>query len=174
MVKRIIKSFILKFSERIVSLAEESRELKKIKKFGLDKTISVYQVDLSGKVEIGQFTYINPGSRISGGEHAFVKIGKYCAIGRYTRISAYTHSLMVPTPDENHLQNVNVEKEIIIGNYVWIGDGVFIKPGVVIGDYAIIGANSVVTKDVESFEVVGGVPARHLRYNESHYLFKKK
>jgi len=42
---------------------------------------------------------------------------------------------------------------------------------VTIGDYAVIGANSIVTKDVKDFEIVGGVPAKHIRFNTEHYLW---
>ena len=99
-------------------------------------------------------------------------IGKYCAIGRYVSITSRGHSLSVPTSDEVHLEHEHVEADTIIGDYVWIGDHVFVKHGITVGDYAIIGAGSVVTKDVQSFEIVGGVPAKHIRFNEDHYRFK--
>ncbi len=51
-----------------------------------------------------------------------------------------------------------------IGNDVWIGDNVFIKGGVTIGDGAVIGAGAVVTKDVPPYAIVGGVPAKIIRY----------
>lgn len=53
---------------------------------------------------------------------------------------------------------------IVIGNDVWIGDGVFIARGVKIGDGAIVAARAVITKDVEPYSIVGGVPARRIRY----------
>lgn len=53
---------------------------------------------------------------------------------------------------------------IIIGNDVWIGANVCILPGVHIGDGAILAAGAVVTKDVEPYEVIGGVPAKHIKY----------
>ncbi|MCZ7442392.1 CatB-related O-acetyltransferase [Agrobacterium rhizogenes] len=53
---------------------------------------------------------------------------------------------------------------IKIGNDVWIGDGVFISRGVTIGDGAVIAARAVVTKDVAPYAIVGGVPAKLIRY----------
>ena len=46
---------------------------------------------------------------------------------------------------------------------MWIGANVFITPGVTVDDNSIIGANSVVTKDVEPFSIVGGAPAKLIR-----------
>jgi FkbM family methyltransferase len=54
--------------------------------------------------------------------------------------------------------------KIKIGNDVWLGEGVFISRGVTIGDGAIVAARSVVTKDVPPYAIVGGVPAKVLRY----------
>jgi acetyltransferase-like isoleucine patch superfamily enzyme len=51
---------------------------------------------------------------------------------------------------------------VIIGDNVWIGEKASIMPGVHIGEGAIIGANAVVTKDVQAYSVVGGIPAKIL------------
>ena len=51
-----------------------------------------------------------------------------------------------------------------IGDDVWIGTNVIILPGVNIGSHCIIGAGAVVTKDVPDYAVVGGVPAKVIRY----------
>ncbi len=55
-------------------------------------------------------------------------------------------------------------KKCIIGNDVWIGERALIKPGVIVGDGAVIGMGSVVTKNVLPYEIVAGVPARHIKY----------
>ena len=49
-----------------------------------------------------------------------------------------------------------------------------IKEGVEIGDFAVFGANTVVVRDVEAFEIVAGVPAKHIGYNKEHYLYPNK
>ncbi len=56
---------------------------------------------------------------------------------------------------------------IVIADNVWIGFGAIILPGVTIGQGSIVGAGAVVTKSVEPFSVVGGVPARLIRYRQN-------
>ncbi|MCA9235124.1 MAG: CatB-related O-acetyltransferase [Planctomycetales bacterium] len=53
--------------------------------------------------------------------------------------------------------------QIYIGHDVWIGSRVFIRDGVAVGDGAIVGAGAVVVKDVPSYSIVGGVPAKVIR-----------
>lgn len=62
---------------------------------------------------------------------------------------------------------------VTIGNDVWIGANVIILPGVTIGDGAILAAGAVVTKDVEPYAIVGGVPAKLIRYRFSEEYRKK-
>lgn len=58
-------------------------------------------------------------------------------------------------------------RDIKIGNDVWIGANVTLTPGITIGDGAVIAAHAVVTKDVQPYSVVGGVPAKHLKFRFS-------
>ncbi len=64
-------------------------------------------------------------------------------------------------------------RKIIIGNDVWVGENAFLRRGVSIGDGAIIGARTVVTRDVAPYEIVVGVPSRHLRLRFDEATVKK-
>ena len=59
--------------------------------------------------------------------------------------------------------NVVSKGDTVIGNDVWIGNSVTMMQGIHIGDGAIIGTNSLVTKDVEPYSIVGGNPAKLIR-----------
>lgn len=66
------------------------------------------------------------------------------------------------------------KQRVIIGNDVWIGDSVILIDGIKIGDGAVIAAGAVVTKDVEPYSIVGGVPAAIIRYRfEKNDIIKK-
>ena len=58
-----------------------------------------------------------------------------------------------------YLERFNQKEGIEIGHDVWIGMGTYILPGVKIGNGVTVAANSVVTKDLDDYTVVGGVPA---------------
>lgn len=95
-------------------------------------------------------------------------IGNNCLTGRCVTITDNNHgdssyeSLKTP-PLKRPLVNKN---DVIIGDNVWIGDKSTILSGVEIGDGAVIAANSVVTKNVPSYSVVAGIPAKIIRnYN---------
>ncbi|MDD6796765.1 MAG: CatB-related O-acetyltransferase [Clostridia bacterium] len=64
-------------------------------------------------------------------------------------------------------------KPITIGNDVWIGANVILLPGIHIGDGAVIAAGAVVTKDVEPYAIVGGVPAKIIRYRFDREIIDK-
>ena len=84
-------------------------------------------------------------------------MGPHCTI--YIRNHAFDR-LDIPMCE----QGFQSEKPIVIGNDVWIGGHVIILPGVQIGNGAIVGAGAVVTKNVPDYAIVGGNPARIIRY----------
>lgn len=64
------------------------------------------------------------------------------------------------------------EKTTIIGHDVWIGERAMIKSGVTIGDGAVIGMGSIVTHDVEPYDIVAGIPAKHIKFRFSEEIIK--
>lgn len=74
--------------------------------------------------------------------------------------------ILIPE-DEKPLDFFSVNQKTTIGNDVWIGKNAIIIAGVKIGNGAIIGAGAVVTKDVPDYAIVGGVPAKIIRYRAS-------
>lgn len=94
-----------------------------------------------------------------------VTIGRFCSIGRRCSIGAAKHDIGSFSSHPDFARpDFDSDPQTIIGNDVWIGDNAVIVAGVTIGDGACVGGGAVVTKDVEPYAVVAGVPARLLRY----------
>ncbi len=132
---------------------------------------------------IGNHTYDN-GALVFRWTSAPVTIGKFCSIANGVRfivdeafhsastITSYPlvnnlykneDTLVTGSSKKVFLDKVDQKKGITIGNDVWIGMGVYIMPGVTIGNGVTIAANSVVTKDIADFTLVGGVPAKVIK-----------
>lgn len=88
-----------------------------------------------------------------------VTIGKDVLMGPDVVIMTSSHQFEDPDIPIR-LQGAEVSRPVVIGDDVWIGTRVVILPGVHVGRGAVVGANAVVTKDVQEFAIVGGVPAR--------------
>ena len=131
------------------------------------------------KILLGEGSYFKSSVIVQGkgvlkiGDNSYV--GSYSVIGVNNKISIGNNVMIadsVSIRDSDHqfsLRNVPmrnqgiVSKEIIIEDDVWIGYGAVVTKGVKIKKGAIIGANSVVTRDVDEFCIVGGVPARLIK-----------
>lgn len=93
-----------------------------------------------------------------------IEIGNGVLTGKWVTITDNSHgetdyeSLQIP-PNKRPIVS---KGSVVIGNNVWIGDKATILPGVIIGDNSVVAANAVVTKNVPSYSVVGGNPARIL------------
>lgn len=83
-------------------------------------------------------------------------------IGNFTSISPHVH-IITGDHDINSRNFAFKSKDIVIGNFVWIGSRATILPGVVIGEGAIVCAGALVTKDVLPYTMVGGVPAKFIK-----------
>ncbi len=128
--------------------------------------------------KIGMYSYIGENCRI------YAKIGRFCSISSNVKIVEATHPInFVSTSPSLYSSakqcNATFVKENLfddllkisdsnfpceIGNDVWIGENVMIKGGIKIGDGACIAMGAVVVKDVPPYAVVGGVPAKIIKY----------
>ena len=133
----------------------------------------------------GRFTYGRPLIGYRNNTAKFI-CGNFCSISNTVMIylGGNHHAEWVTTYPFGHVHkdvfsNTNGEShpstkgDVIIGNDVWIADNVKILSGVKIGDGAIIANNSHVIKDVEPYSIVGGNPARFIKYRFSEEQIEK-
>lgn len=116
----------------------------------------------SGKILIGENFFANYNTFIYSSE-SYIKIGNDCLLGPDVLIINTNHVVQ-----KNKLirEQASISQPINIGNDVWIGAKSTILAGVTIGDGAVIAAGSVVNKNVEANAIVGGVPAKFIKYRE--------
>ncbi|HCT63049.1 MAG TPA: acetyltransferase [Erysipelotrichaceae bacterium] len=114
-----------------------------------------FNADFGKNISIGKNVFINSGCRFQ--DQGGIVIGDGCLIGHNVVLATINHALEPQMNRKNHYAPVH------IGNNVWIGSNVTVLPGVTIGDWAVIAAGAVVTKDVEAYTVVGGIPAKLIK-----------
>ena len=132
-----------------------------LKKMGNDVYImSSCMIQTPSGIELGDYTRINHHTVLSG--HGHLKIGKYVMVGNNCNILTSLHGFQDVSIPMMH-QGITYGP-VTIEDDVWIGANVVIMPDVIIGKGAIIGANAVVTEDVPPYAIVGGVPAKLIRY----------
>ncbi|MFA6005274.1 MAG: acyltransferase [Patescibacteria group bacterium] len=113
------------------------------------------------QIEIGDNVYFNHDVLLIVHGSASIKIGNDVLIGPYSYIFTkmhgyYTRRIPIRSQKETF-------KSIVIEDGVWLGANVIVMPGVTIHKGAIVGAGAVVTKDVKSYTIVGGIPAKFIR-----------
>ncbi len=135
--------------------------LKKLIIIGKNNTIQTgFRFGMKDILIIGDNCQINENVYIQS-----ATIGNNVLIAQNVAILAVTHkfdSLDMPIRQQGSTE----PKFVTINDDVWIGRNVVIMPGINIGTGAIIGAGAVVTKDVQPYAIVGGVPAKIIRYRK--------
>lgn len=123
-------------------------------------------------VIIGEYTVLNRKAHLNPGKKAQIKIGKYCHIGQGLTIYAFNHNFL--SNQSIPYDQKTIDKNVIIEDFVWIGANVTVLPGVTIDEGAIIGAGAVVTQNIPKGAIVGGNPAKIIRYRDLDLFNKLK
>ena len=163
---------------------------KFVKKFLRGKSVADSKIDKTAIVNagcnvlgctIGRYSYMGYDCEVVNTE-----IGSFCSLASGIHIGEAEHptSWISTSPVFQDVGNSSIRKRFaritlpkpkrtVIGHDVWIGTNAIIKAGVNIGTGAVIGSGAVVTKDVEPYAIVGGCPARLIRYRFDEELRDK-
>lgn len=164
-VKGLLKSLL---NPRISCLALVSPDCK------IDQNVTVHRwAKLKRGTKIDAFSYVSNNTVLDNTSVGrFCSIADHCCIGFPTHNSQTLSSSPIFTIARNAAKTSWLKKDladyesknIVIGNDVWIASHALIMGGLTIGDGAIVAAGAVVTKDVPPYAIVGGVPAKIIKY----------
>lgn len=115
------------------------------------------------RIRLGKQTYINSGSYLHAGDNSTITIGDNCLISYNVHIRTVDHIHRARDARTTILEQGCEERDIVIGNNVWIGYGAQILPGVTIGNNVIVGAGAVVVRDIADNSVAVGIPAKKIK-----------
>jgi virginiamycin A acetyltransferase len=147
--------------------------------FALGKSRGVQVMDgvsIDSASQLGSYTYVGSNTNITKSS-----IGRYCSIANNVSIGQGEHNLENISTSSlfySNPWNTLTAGDCVIESDVWIGVDAVILRGVKVGVGAVIAANAVVTKDVQPYAIVAGVPARLIRYRfpenyQKHILASK-
>ena len=119
----------------------------------------------NASLSIGERCYLNKNVRLGSSGDAPLVLGNWVMIGPNVVIDTSRHNMErtdIPMKDQGLSY-----APVTVGDDVWIGANAVITCGVTLGRGCVVGAGSVVTRDVESYAVVGGVPARPIGHRKN-------
>ena len=120
-----------------------------------------FYADFGKNISFGKNVFVNSCCHFQ--DQGGIKIGDGVFIGHNVVLATVNHDL---EPKNNRK---NSYKPIVIENNVWIGSNATILQGVTIGEWSVVAASAVVTKNVEPFRVVGGIPAKFIKKVEKNF-----
>ena len=173
--KKILKEFFYSFDLFLINYLFATFPIMKVRflffkisgmKIGKQTYINMRQYILGPKrIKIGNGCHINQSCFLDG--RAGIAIGDNVSISHYVKIVTGSH-------DVQSSDFCGKFSPVIIGNHVWIGMGAIILPNVKIGDGAVVAAGAVVTKNVEPYSIVAGIPAKKITDRNSNLSYTCK
>ncbi|WGF92211.1 CatB-related O-acetyltransferase [Aequorivita marisscotiae] len=172
----MIKRFFQYFSPSTLRMRVLNRKISVLSILDKDsvihKTSLINRYTILRKTKIGRYTYVGSNCTFNN-----VEIGSFCSISRNINIGYSSHPINFISTSPIFFSPRNgtgskwvnqrfyddAPKKTFIGHDVWIGANSSVMSGITIGNGAIVGAHSVVTKDIEPYSIVGGVPAKLIR-----------
>lgn len=136
-------------------------------------------IDEINNIKVGKMTYGKLNIINTSPDNPELKIGNYCSIAEdvvFLLGSEHKTNTISTYPFHHHFENkieAFTKGNIEIGDDVWIGYGAKILSGVKIGQGAVIASSALVASDVEPYSIVGGIPAKHIKYRFSETTIKK-
>lgn len=146
----------------------------------VDKSAKIYSGTEFYDSSIGRYSYIGYDCEIHSCD-----IGAFCSIANGLIVGGARHPLNwvstspvfynVSGGTNVHLGSIDVEpvSRTIIGHDVWVGSRAIIMQGVSIGNGAVVGAGAVVTKDIPPYAIVGGCPAKVIKFRFNEEIIAK-
>jgi acetyltransferase-like isoleucine patch superfamily enzyme len=165
--KQRVKSFIrYLYPNRTEQVFKNELSAEPENKFGIASNVEF------SNSSIGDYSYISPGSKIHS-----TTIGKFCSIGPNVTIGYGEHpvNFLSTSPlfyygtkkfdvQIAYKDYFDHHRKVTIENDVWIGANVYVKNGIKISNGSVIAAGAVVINDIPPYAIVGGVPAKVLKY----------
>lgn len=178
MILKTVIDAIMRKWKRLYNLNKKKLEWRKRNQHNYTKYMNIGNID---SVSIGNYSYGDLSMQFSKNQTR-IKIGHFCSIGKNVfflpdsnhpldMISTYPFKTMFG--EDNHNLDAISKGDIVIDDDVWIGYNATILSGVHISQGAVVAAGSVVTKDIPPYAIVGGVPAKVIKYRFSDELINE-
>lgn len=162
---RYIIGFISHYISNCKSIYRQIRNTNLIDSDGVVRVSGETKLMCAQNIHIGDGTYVN-GGRLYASKNAKIVIGRNCLLSYNIHLRTKSHNYS--DPNVPIINQGEFEKDIIIGDDVWIGYGAQIMPGVSIEKGCVIGAGAIVTKNTIPYGVYVGCPAKLIKRRNEH------